>query len=458
MERTDSTVTTDHEEKFAPHELFFSITKSDSTILAGNNLFVRISGYSKEELIGSYHNIIRHPDMPRIVFKTFWEYLNAGKPIVAYVKNRTKEGGFYWVLAAVFPMGERYVSIRLKPTSPLFVTVKEIYAKLIAVEQDEGIAGSEKLLSELLHEAGHENYGHFMSAALLQELERRISCTSGNTNEIVLRSDADEMVKLHAVYDYSKNLMDEYDQWFEKIDMFLRLKSGFEEKGVLLRHLARDIVFLSLNASVSSYKIEKGGETFGVIANDIRITAKENETLINRFYTVIHDMTESLNAVVFSVAAMRLQIEMVRYFIQETVSDTQAVHLGEVDQNIGDLVRLVEEYGQKSKKLQLKLDVQIQQCSKYLDNLEQQMLYLGYVQTYGIIEAAGNQDETTKFGVIFSQLKGLIHKTSYEVEIMQKMGKNFYFENRTLIEKSKKTDRLVKRLHEETFRINKGDE
>ena len=63
------------ESKFDLHELFFSITQHDSTILFGNETFIRISGYEKDEIIGKFHNIIRHQDMPRVIFKKFWEYL-----------------------------------------------------------------------------------------------------------------------------------------------------------------------------------------------------------------------------------------------------------------------------------------------------------------------------------------------------------------------------------------------
>lgn len=458
MEQTGSKVTIDKEERLEAHELFFSITKSDSTILTGNDLFVRISGYAKEELIGRHHNIIRHPDMPRIVFKTFWEYLKGGKPIVAYVKNRTKEGGFYWVLAAVFPLGERYISIRLKAVSRSFGIIKEIYAALADAEMREGMEGSEKLFEPLLNSAGFDTYDHFMSDALLKELElRTVALSTACHSKEVWNNGSAVTVQLKSVYRYSQTLREEYDQWFDKIDMFRRVKSAFEEKGEHLLHLGRDIVFLSLNASVSSYKIEKGGETLGVIAHDIRITAKENESLINRFYAVIHQMADVLNGVVFSVAAIRVQIEMITSFIDESVCRGNEENIVEVLQNVGDLIGLVEEYARQSNLLQVKLDTQIQESRKYLDYMEQQMLYLGYVQTYGIIEAAGNVEETEKFGVIFSQLKRLTGDTSHEVETMQKMGKDFYTENRKLMEKSQKTERLLKRLNEERVRMNKGE-
>ena len=92
------------ESVFLPDEMFFSTTDLKGIILSGNDVFIRVSKFSKEELIGKPHNIIRHPDMPRIVFKLLWDYIQSGKPIVAYVKNIAKDGSYYWVLATVVPI------------------------------------------------------------------------------------------------------------------------------------------------------------------------------------------------------------------------------------------------------------------------------------------------------------------------------------------------------------------
>ena len=158
------------EAKFDLSELFFSITKTDSTILSGNETFVRISGYERDEIIGQFHNIIRHPDMPHVVFKTFWDFLNAGKSVAAYVKNRTKEGGYYWVFAVVFPLRERYVSIRIKPNAQLFDSVKELYAQLLKSQESLDMQESEQLLLEALKSLGYRDYEHFMNEALVEEL------------------------------------------------------------------------------------------------------------------------------------------------------------------------------------------------------------------------------------------------------------------------------------------------
>lgn len=442
MEQNDN-ATGFKEAKFEINELFFSITSQDSTILSGNDVFVRISGYAKHELIGSFHNIIRHPDMPRVVFKTFWEYLKADKPIVAYVKNKTKEGGYYWVLAAVFPLKERYVSIRIKPNTQIFTAIKALYFKLLMAESKGGMEESERIMPDLLSELGYKNYDHFMSDALLQELRERQSVGLHTDREIESGS------LLKSAYGYSRSLMQKYDYWFEKIEMFTQVKCMFEEKGLLLRHLARDIVFLSLNTSVSSYKVANGGETFGVLARDIRTNAKENDALISKIHAIVQELSHSLNEIVFSVSALRLQVEMVTYFIEELLSGGIHTQTHEMNENMRDLVALVLEYSNKLKKVQLQLAEQIQESLRYLEQLEQQMLYLGYIQIYGIIEAATSHDESARFGVIFSQLKALLKETSKEIETMQKMGKNFERENGSLIEESQEMDKILNHLQEE---------
>jgi PAS domain S-box-containing protein len=437
VEQTTSGDTLHREAKFDINELFFSITRPDSTILSGNEVFMRISGYTKEEVIGRYHNIVRHPDMPRIVFNLLWDSVKKSKPIAGYVKNRTKSGEYYWVFAALFPLSDRYVSIRIKPTSKFFPLAQEIYPLLADAERQGGMEESGAMIPGILKSLGYDDYNHFMSDALLQELkERKKLLSSQMSTSDHNQSDTPLSQRLKRVSGFTKELMKKYDEWFEKIDIFNQIKSVFEEKSLILRQVAREVVFLSLNASVSSYKVENGGETFAILARDVRTNAKENDDLIAKIDGLVQELSTSLNALIFSVSGVRLQCEMLSYFIQELMCENCTIEYHEVGNNMDTLIMLVTDYAHKTDTLQSEIDQKILEVLKNLNQLEQQMMYLGYIQVYGIIEAAGKQNETVSFEGIFSQLKTLIQKTSIELESMQKFGGNFSSENRLLMEQS----------------------
>lgn len=95
---------TRQERTFPESIKLISVTDLQGTILECNDAFVDVSGFKKAELIGQHHNIVRHPEMPSIAFTQMWSYLKAGKPWMGMVKNRCKNGDFYWVDAYVTPV------------------------------------------------------------------------------------------------------------------------------------------------------------------------------------------------------------------------------------------------------------------------------------------------------------------------------------------------------------------
>jgi PAS domain S-box-containing protein len=144
----------------------FIVSKTDlkGLITYGNRIFVEFSGYDLSELIGAQHNIIRHPDMPRAVFKLLWDTIEKGKEISAYVKNMAKDGSFYWVFANVTPDFDEhgnivgYYSVRRKPRPEAIKVVEGLYQAMFDAEQKAGardaIAASTKVLTDLLAQKG----------------------------------------------------------------------------------------------------------------------------------------------------------------------------------------------------------------------------------------------------------------------------------------------------------------
>jgi aerotaxis receptor len=117
-------------------QFLISRTDTKGRIIYANPAFVEISGYSREELLGKAHNIVRHPDMPPEAFADLWRVLEKGYTWSGVVKNRRKDGGFYWVYATVTPIYENgqvaaYSSVRVRPSDEQIEAAGAFYAKLI---------------------------------------------------------------------------------------------------------------------------------------------------------------------------------------------------------------------------------------------------------------------------------------------------------------------------------------
>src|ERR1700760_3990287 len=115
--------------------LLVSQTDTGGRITFANDAFVRISGFSREELIGSPHNLFRPPHMPQAAFRDLWATVKSGRPWEGVVKNRTKNGDFYWVRANVTPVVEGgqlkgFISIRSKPERHEGAGAETIYESL----------------------------------------------------------------------------------------------------------------------------------------------------------------------------------------------------------------------------------------------------------------------------------------------------------------------------------------
>ena len=151
----------------------FIVSKTDlkGRITYGNRIFIEFSGYTEEELLGSQHNIIRHPDMPRGVFKFLWDTIQSKEECNAYVKNMAKDGSFYWVLANVTPdFGKDgqvlgYTSVRRKPTAEAVKLMSGVYKTMLEIETKAGsknaTTASLKYLTSLLAEK-QQSYSEFI--------------------------------------------------------------------------------------------------------------------------------------------------------------------------------------------------------------------------------------------------------------------------------------------------------
>lgn len=145
-------------------DFIVSKTTAKGIITYGNPIFIEFSGYSEEELLGTQHNIVRHPDMPRAAFKLAWSTIEAGKEFFGYVKNMAKDGSFYWVFTHITPDFDSnrnivgYTSVRRCPKREAIGKIEPVYRQMLTAERAAGardaIAAGTQVLVDLLQQTG----------------------------------------------------------------------------------------------------------------------------------------------------------------------------------------------------------------------------------------------------------------------------------------------------------------
>ncbi|GID94757.1 PAS domain-containing protein [Amorphoplanes digitatis] len=160
------------ERKLGEDELIVTKTDPRGLLTYTNDVFLRISALREDEAIGQPHNIIRHPEMPRAVFKLLWETIGDRREVFAYVQNLALDGAHYWVLAHVTPSVDEhgrlvgYHSSRRRPDDAAVAEISRIYADLRAEElrhaaSPAGLDASWAMLQRLLDDRG-QTYDAFV--------------------------------------------------------------------------------------------------------------------------------------------------------------------------------------------------------------------------------------------------------------------------------------------------------
>ena len=163
---------TNNNEVIVPDDkILVSKTDTKGDITYANSTFCTISGFSESELLGHHHNIVRHPDMPRVIFKILWDSLNVNREFNGYIKNLTKDGNYYWVFANVTPNFSDeselvgFYSVRRKPDPEKLNYIKNLYADLLDIEQQssgsDSIQKSQYKLDSILN-ANEKGYDEFI--------------------------------------------------------------------------------------------------------------------------------------------------------------------------------------------------------------------------------------------------------------------------------------------------------
>lgn len=216
-------------------DVFFSMTDGRGIIRQVNDVFVRLSRYSRADLIGAAHNVIRHPEMPGGVFRTMWETLAAGRPFAGYIRNRSRGDSTYDTLATVTPLPDGgYLSVRIPPLTEHFDVVRDIYYQMNDLEHwklNEGAsrpesaeAGAQRLAEELAAR-GFSSYEQMQWEILPAELEERERRSAGlPAIDGSSGAHAELLEELHGVYR-------ELDDFMAALQEIVELTAALEQAG-----------------------------------------------------------------------------------------------------------------------------------------------------------------------------------------------------------------------------------
>ena len=158
-------------------KILLSITDTRGVITYCNDDFVETSGYEEWELAGSAHNIVRHPDMPKFIFKFMWQRIQNKDNIIAIVKNLAKSGKYYWVMTDFVILEDNlgnikgYKAYRKPAPRKAIETIAPVYEKLLKIESAKGVPAAESFFIGYL-DSLNLSYDDFIESLIIDSSEQ----------------------------------------------------------------------------------------------------------------------------------------------------------------------------------------------------------------------------------------------------------------------------------------------
>jgi aerotaxis receptor len=333
----------DESRVFAVEELFFSTTDLNGRIQRANGVFQRIADYSWEELNNQPHNIIRHPDMPRVVFQILWDHIQAGRPIAALIKNLAHDGRYYWVVALVVPIPGGYLSVRFKPTSPLLGAIERLYEKLKAIEasiekdakgRKAAMAASREALDADLRVLGFSSYDDFMQKALKLEMQSRDAHLSdAHPSAAHLRAyvrpsiapdsaiHSAEFASLETAAEAFDKLLEVLNVLFSDLEVYVEINKSVRVKSLNVMDISEALRVSALNGVIAVDRLGSKASGLRPVLDWLRRLSGDITQEGVRLSESLDELVLAVDRVVFDLCAAKLQIEMTAQFAHELVND-----------------------------------------------------------------------------------------------------------------------------------------
>ncbi len=373
------------------NELFFSKTDKKGIIKNGNDVFIRVSQFSKEDLMGAPHNIIRHPDMPKAVFKLLWDTILNQKPISAYVKNKSKNGLYYWVVASVFPYNDEFISIRFKPSSQLLPIVENLYTTVL-IEDKRNMNDSLNTIVKTINQLGFKDYYSFMSTVVVSELQSRDEILSKRNFEYpFVLSELNESNEKSTKIFYA---LIKFNQYCKEIETYSKsVISKFE-----------NLNNISLNMAIAAEKTGDEGRSLSEISKNFKNVSMDIERTMKEVIQFIDNIVINIQTSQYEICSVRLQIEtLMNYLSGQNEKDMQ------FRDNYESLIQLAKQYIEIIQKKFFELLNIIQGLTKRTETLLSEINGMHVIRISGKIEIAKiNPEYSTAFKNHLQEIENFI--------------------------------------------------
>jgi PAS domain S-box-containing protein len=174
-------------------EVLISVTDPKGIITEVNEIFTKVAGYSEEELVGASHNIIRHPDMPKVMFKIVWDHIMDKENVMAVMKNLAKDGKYYWVVTDFVTKVDadrniiNYTAYRRPVSDKVKEAVVPLYKALCAIEDIAGMEASEKFLGDYFERLGM-TYDELIEEIIVKNCDKATALGFGDNPEVEVKT------------------------------------------------------------------------------------------------------------------------------------------------------------------------------------------------------------------------------------------------------------------------------
>jgi len=307
--------------------MFFSITDTKSKIIYADDMFCKISGFAKDELEGQLHNIVKDNNSPKYMFKILWEYIENGKPAVMYIRNKTKDDNFYWVLSVTFPVKDienktlAYLSIRISPEGKYFHKIKNLYKKFIKIEEENEDCYEElceKKMQEFLTSLEYNSYEEFMKDILKNEIELKDGILVPKINL------SKASIHMKNILDFIDNLSKSMLHFIDNVNESVSIMQDIDKNSSNSNMILEDIVLSALNSELVANKFGSEGEAFKVVTSFVKDFSEESSGSLNLVSSIVQDIrdeSESKQLIYVNVQVLYLTSILVQREIKEYIDN-----------------------------------------------------------------------------------------------------------------------------------------